>query len=155
MRYGDRSRFAGMPEMPVTPCGTDMMPSVLFYQPDKLSAVSYHVYNIRIDWVLSKGAGQVPVLILLRRSGATAKLFLLAEVLKFAPCGAGGDSPLFFLGKEDGDIGVDLVFGAHFTVLIKERHFNDRVKVAVMQFVMLEQAANGTGSAQEQHPARF
>ena len=48
---------------------------------------------------------------------------------------------LLLFGEEDGDFGVDLVFGAHFAVLIEERHFDDGIEVTVLQSVMIEQAA--------------
>ena len=64
-------------------------------------------------------------------------------------------SGFFLFGEEDGDVGVDLVFGAHFTVLVEERHIDDGIAVAVVQSIMPEQSAQWAGSAQEQHPARF
>ncbi len=58
-------------------------------------------------------------------------------------------SVLLLFGEEDGEVGGNLVFGAHFAVLLEERHVDDGIVVPAIQFVMLEQSCNGAGSAQE------
>ena len=57
--------------------------------------------------------------------------------------------------EEDGDLRVQLVFGAQFEVLLKKRHLDHVITLQAIELIMIEQAAQGRRPLQKQDAAGF
>ena len=60
---------------------------------------------------------------------------------------------LLLFGEEDGDLRVQLVFGAQFEVLLEKRHIDHVITLQAVELIMIEQATQGRRALQKQDAA--